>query len=311
MSSKNCLITGGAGFVGSHLAEKMIDRGWKITIIDNLSTGKLENLKKIKKQVKFINADIRNFAKLRKENLKTDVIVHLAAQIYVSKSILSPKETFDINLGGTINILELAKKIGVKRVVFASSSAVYGNISKENIPEKEILKPISPYGLSKLMTEEMLALYSELYGITTTSLRFFNIYGSRQDGNSPYSGAIPSFLEKLKNEKKPVIYGNGKQTRDFIYVTDAINVIFKAVLLNDGKNHIYNVGTGNTISINNLLNLIMTLKDKRDKLFPIYKPKRVGDIQLSGANISRLKKELGFKPKYTLREGLKLMAEIF
>lgn len=306
MSSKKCLITGGSGFVGSHLAEKMIDKGWKITIIDNLSTGKLENLKKIKKQVKFIDADIRNFAKLNKENLKTDVIVHLAAQIYVNKSILNPKETFDINLNGTINILELAKKIGVKKVIFASSSAVYGNINKESISEKESLKPISPYGLSKLMAEEMLALYNQLYGITTTSLRFFNIYGPRQNGSSAYSGAISNFLERIKNGKKPVIYGSGKQTRDFIYVGDAIDAIFKAVLLNDKKNHIYNVGTGNTISINNLLNLIMTLKGKKDKLFPTYKPKRVGDIELSGANISRIKRELGFKPKYTIEQGLRL-----
>jgi len=315
---KNCLITGGAGFVGSCLAEKMVGKGWEVKIIDNLSTGNLENIKKIRKQVELINLDVRDLNKIKsssnakatadREKLKVDAIIHLAAQIYVEKSILDPKETLDINLNGTINILELAKEIGVKRIIFASSSAVYGNINKENISEKEILKPISPYGLSKLMAEELLALYSRLYGITTTSLRFFNIYGPRQKGDSSYSGVISKFLERIKNNEKPVIYGNGKQTRDFIFVKDAVGGIIKALKLNDKKNHIYNVGTGNTITINNLLKLIMSLKAKKNKLLPIYKPARKGDIAFSGANISKIKKELSFQPKYTIKQGLKLMA---
>lgn len=301
---KNILITGGAGFVGSHLAERLLKEGWNIAIIDNLSSGKLDNLKKIEKQFKFINLDIRDLDELKKLNLKADVIVHLAAQIYVEQSVLNPQETFDINSKGTQNMLEFAKQRGIKKFIFASSSAVYGNVNKENISEEEALNPISPYGKSKLMAEEELALFNKLYEMTTTSLRFFNIYGLRQNINSPYTGVITKFFETIKNGDKPIIYGDGKQTRDFIYVEDVVEGIIKSINLNDKKNHIYNVGTGKTVSINNLLDLIKTLSGKRGKISPLHKPKREGDILLSGADIAKIKKELGFMPKYTIKQGL-------
>jgi len=304
---QNFLITGGAGFVGSHLAERLIKEGYKVTIIDNLSTGKLDNISKIKDKVQFIKADIRDINQLKKISQKFTTIIHLAAQIYVEQSILNPKETFDINVDGTLNILELAKDLGINKIIFASSSAVYGNVNKENISEKQALKPISPYGESKLMAEKALDKYSSLYKITTTSLRFFNIYGLRQDASSPYSGVISKFFEQIKNKEKPVIYGNGKQTRDFIYVEDVVGAIIKTLKLDDKKNYIYNVGTGSTISINNLLSLIAEVKGRKEKIAPLYKQARKGDIEFSGADISKIRKELGFLPKYTIKQGLKRM----
>jgi UDP-glucose 4-epimerase len=306
------LITGGAGFVGSHLAEQLVEKGYEVTIVDNLSTGKMSNIpkikdqrSKIKDQITFVKADIRDIARLNKIKGNFDAVVHLAAQIYVEKSILDPKETYDINLNGTFNILDFAREKRISKFIFASSSAVYGNVNKENISEEELLNQISPYGLTKMLAEQAVASYGRFYGITTTSLRFFNIYGPRQNNSSPYSGVISKFLEQTEGKgKQPEIHGNGEQTRDFIYVEDVVEAIISSLKLGDKKNHIYNVGTGNTISIKDLFNLMVDLKERKDKIKPLYKPKREGDIQFSGANISKIKNELGFIPKYKIKEGL-------
>jgi UDP-glucose 4-epimerase len=309
---KKYLITGGAGFVGSHLAERLVEEGSEVTIIDNLSTGKLENISEItstllgagKNQITFIQADIRDTDGLGKINSKFDAIIHLAAQVYVHKSILNPQETYDINIAGTLNILELAKKLNIKKIIFASSSAVYGNLNKNSIDETDELKPISPYGISKLKAEELLRNYSESYQITTVNLRFFNIYGPHQDANSPYSGVITNFIKKIKQNEKPIIYGKGEQTRDFIYIEDIVEGIVGSLKLQDGRNHTYNLGTGKTISINELLSLIARILVK-DNLEPLYKSSRKGDILFSGASIAKIKKELDFLPKYGINEGLK------
>lgn len=300
-----CLITGGAGFIGSHLVEEMLKIGWNVKVLDNLASGDLNNFKKVQKDVDFIDMDVRNLPKLKKLKLKADLIIHLAALVSVNKSILNPKKTFDINLNGTINILEIAREQGINKIILASSSAVYGNINKENIKESDPTIPISPYGLSKLMAEEALALYSRLYGLTTTSLRFFNVFGPRQNGNSPYSGVISRFLERLQKGKNPVIYGNGKQTRDFVYVEDVVSAIIKAGTREDGKNHIYNVGTGKTVSINDLLSILIKIMPQKEKKSVFYNPKREGDIMYSGADINKIKKELKFMSRFDIEKGLK------
>lgn len=310
---KKCIISGGAGFIGSHLAEKMISNGWNVTIIDNLSSGSLENLKHILKDITFIKSDVRNLSKLKNIPLKADVFIHLAALVSVNESLLNPQETFNINLNGTISVSEFARKKDIPTIVFASSSAVYGNINKEHIKEEDPLHSISPYGLSKQMAEETLALYTKLFGITTISLRFFNVYGPRQKGDSPYCGVISRFMDRIKNGERPVIYGTGKQTRDFIYVDDVTSAILRATSLNDKKNYVYNVGTGKSTSVHELLETILKMNSQKRKernVKIIYKPVREGDISFSGANIKKIKNELDFKPKYDIHKGLEKLIRI-
>jgi len=305
---KNCLISGGAGFIGSHLAERLVQEKNNVIIVDNFSSGNINNLEKVKNKIKIVRLDIRNDKKIDDILKNIDVIFHLAAIVSVQESIKNPKETFEVNLNGTINLLEGMKKNSIPKIIFASSSAVYGNVNKNNICEKDNISPISPYGLSKYLAEEIIRIYQRLSMINATCLRFFNVYGQRQDGKSPYSGVISKFIEKIKNNKRPEIYGNGNQTRDFVYVEDIVNALINAMSFDDKKNRILNIGTGKTISINDLYKIIINLLPQingQKKPEPIYLPAREGDIIYSGADIRKAVSDLNYHPKFSVFDGLK------
>lgn len=311
---KKYLITGGAGFVGSHLVEKLINEGAVVKILDNFSSGTLKNLIFVKNNAKIIKADIRD-KKISKHFKDIDVVYHLAALVSVQKSIKDPSFTYNNNITGFTNIMEIVKENNIPKIIFASSSAVYGEINKNNIKESDKISPLSPYGFSKLESEKNLETFSKINALTAVSLRFFNIYGPRQDTMSPYSGVVSKFITCLLNNIRPEIYGDGNQTRDFIYVHDIISALRKAELLYDKKYQVFNVGTGNTITINNLYKL---MSDQYKKITgenhvpnPVYKKARKGDIIYSGADITKIRTILKFIPQYTLVRGMYLYIKEF
>lgn len=297
------LITGGCGFIGSHIAEEMVKNGEQVIIYDNLSSGKKENIAHLNNSVKFIKGDIRNKKKLEDLMKDVDYIFHEAALVSVVESIKNPLKNNDININGTLNILETARKNGVKKVVMASSAAVYGDDS--GLPKKESmkLKPISPYAVSKTVLEYYGKLYNELYNLNTVSLRYFNVYGPRQDPGSPYSGVISIFTNEFKKKNPAVkIYGDGEQTRDFIYIKDVVAANMLAMEKRTMNGKVYNVATGKEHSLHNLLHIMEEHTSKEVNIR--YEKTRKGDIKKSVADIQKIK-EKEFVPEFNLKKGLK------
>jgi len=288
------LVTGGAGFIGSNLVDRLIDEGYKVFVIDNLSSGKKENLNK---KAIFYKADICNLNKIFPLFKGIDYVFHLAANPRVLFSVENPIESHKVNVDGTLNVLYASYKNKVKRLIFASSSAVYGNIKK--LPLREDMKPnpISPYGLHKLIGEYYCKLFSDLYNLETVCLRYFNVYGPKMDPEGPYALVIGKFL-KLKKENKPLtIYGNGKQTRDFVYVNDVVEANILAMKSKKvGKGEVINICSGKNYSINYIAKLIGGKK--------IYLPARKGEMKHTLGDNSLAKKLLGWKPKVNLEEGI-------
>jgi nucleoside-diphosphate-sugar epimerase len=303
------LVTGGAGFIGSHLVEDLLSEGCQVSVIDNLSTGRLSNLSHIKDRITFYKADIRDQETLEKAAKDCDIIFHQAAVVSVPKTVDNPVDSAMVNEMGTLFVLEAARKNNVRRVVLASSSAVYGD--DPVLPKHETMnpKPQSPYAVQKLSGEFYACLYHDLYGLETVSLRYFNVYGPRQDPSSPYSGVISIFMTKASSKEPPVIYGNGNQYRDFIFVKDVVrfNLLAAGADLASGK--IFNVGTGRFIHINRLWEMISKLAGITIK--PEYEPPRPGDIIESVASIDYAGKVLGFKPEYSFEKGLEETFEYY
>lgn len=317
------LLTGGAGFIGSHVADLLLQNGHEVVVVDNLSTGKIENIKFLEKKhkdnksnLKFIKADVTNkktFEQLQSEITKSgsgfDCIVHLAAIVSVPKSIQDPFETNQVTLGGTINVFEFARMNNIKKIIQASSAAVYGGVKKIPVKEEYIKDSngcfLSPYAIAKYVTEMYAGYYSQLFGISTVSLRFFNVYGERQDPSSPYSGVISIFVNAFKNKSDINIFGDGKNTRDFIYVGDVANTILRLVEKKEIKTDVYNLGTGKQTS---LLELVAAMEKIFTYMVKVnFKEGRVGDIKTSVANISKIQKSLKFQPNFTLMQGLTKM----
>lgn len=295
---KNILITGAAGFIASHIVEELLkDTNNNIIAIDNFYSGTQENIDFLisldkNKQFTFIEADIRDFQSINQivEEKNIEQIYHLAAIVSVQESIQNPLLSNDVNVRGTLNILEASRINSVKRVVFSSSAAVYGDEPTLPKNESSTLKPISPYGYEKLMGEQYMKLYSELYGLETVILRYFNVYGQRQQANSDYSGVISIFESKFQNSETPTIYGDGKQYRDFVYVKDIANTNIKAMNTQNISGEIFCVGTADQVSINDLFNI---MNKKHHKSFKAkYKPARDGDIVESICDNSKIKKVL-------------------
>jgi len=300
-----CLITGGAGFIGSNLAEKMVELGYDVIVLDNLNGGKLSNLKDIINRITFIKCDIRDKDSLRKLFRGIDYVIHLAAISSTAYSSAHPEETNEVNIAGTINVLAAAAENKVKRLVFASSAAVYGNAV--GLPKKEssISQPVSPYGKAKLMCEHLCRLFYETFGLKSIILRFFNVYGPKASSSSPYSGVISIFISKLLSKKRPVILGDGNQTRDFVYVEDVIRAIIASLNSPNKKiiNSPINIATGKSASVNKMLKLLCVLLKQNVK--PLHKEHRKGDIKHSLASITKARKEIKYRPRYSLEEGLK------
>lgn len=297
------LITGGAGFIGSHLAHLLNQKNQKVIVFDNLSTGSLKNLEDIKNDITFIQGDITKKADLEKLPSNIDYILHLAAQISVPQSIKDPAETFLINSHGTLNILEFAKNIKVKKIVLSSSAAIYGD--KTHPPCKEKASPScqSPYALSKLQGEEMLKKYNFLYNLPTVTLRYFNVFGPRQNPNSAYAAVIAKFVDCFIKKQALTIFGDGLQTRDFVFVKDIARAnIFAALNLDKGE--VYNVAAGAHYTLLELVEILSKLFNYTPKIN--FASVREGDIKASFADISKIT-AAGFKPEYTLETGLKEM----
>jgi len=306
---KRALVTGGAGFIGSHLVDALVAGGCHVTVLDNLSTGHLFNLSHVQHRITFYEGDIRDQDMLMTASKDCDVIFHQAAVVSVPQTVDNPVDSAMVNDMGTLFVLEAAKKTRVKRVVLASSCAVYGD--DPEIPKHEEMKPKaqSPYAVQKLAGECYARLYFDLYGLETVSLRYFNVYGPRQDPSSPYSGVISIFMTKASAKKMPVIYGDGNQSRDFIFVKDVVKANLLAANGNKAQGKIFNIGTGRCIRINELWEKIGHLAGNR--MNPEYLSGRPGDIRESVANIDQARKVLGFEPEYSFEDGLKETFEYY
>ncbi|MCX7956797.1 MAG: NAD-dependent epimerase/dehydratase family protein [Endomicrobia bacterium] len=296
------LITGGVGFIGSNLVDECIRRKWKVIVVDNLLTGKKDNLNT---KAKFYRVDIRDIKSLTKifNKEKPDIVSHHAAQIDVRKSVSNPQEDASINILGSINLLELSVKYKVKKFIFASSGGtIYGEcINRKNPPvENSLPSPQSPYGCAKLSVEMYMNYYNKVYRLNTVALRYANVYGPRQD---PFgeAGVIGIFIQRMLKNEDVYIYGDGKQMRDFVYVKDVVDANIKCILSSKNTS-VYNVGTGKAVSI---LQLFCIIKDLLNySRAPIYKPQRKGEVIKSFLDISLIKKELNWEPKISLKDGL-------
>jgi UDP-glucose 4-epimerase len=288
------LVTGGAGFIGSHVVEMLAHRGDKIRLLDNFSTGSVENLELIEGEIEIIEGDITDVNVVTEAVQGITGIIHLAAISGVQRSISAPRLTHDVNVTGTLNILLAAQQAGIRRVVMASSASVYGNPTTVPTSEKEPLAPLSPYGASKVAMEQYGTVFSQVYGVSVISLRYFNVYGPRQRPQSDYAAVIPAFREKIRQGEPVTIYGDGLQSRDFVHVLDVARATLAALDAPLEVTGAFNVGTGQGIT---LLQLAQRLGST---VPPAFLPAKAGDIRHSCADITKIKTILGFHPRIQL-----------
>ena len=307
---RNVLVTGGAGFIGSHLVPQLLELGYSVTVLDNLSTGKLENLNGVLDHPKFMfqRGDIRDKTIPNEVFERIDSIIHLAALIDVSASVADPSQNHEVNVDGTFNMLHASFKHNVKKFVFASSTAVYGEVKTLPVQENSALHPISPYAASKVAGEAYCSAFASCFGLETIVLRFFNIYGLRSE-NSPYSGVITKFLRKIINGEVLTIDGDGEQTRDFIHVSDVVKAVILALEHDGLKGEVFNVCTGVPTSINQLAAILKTVTGKN--LNVKYGPARLGDIRSNYGDPAKAAKNLGFRASVDLTKGLQMLFEEF
>ena len=298
----HALVTGGAGFIGSHLVEALVGQGARVTVIDNLSTGRRENLQGAGPGLDFHEGDIRDRDLLQKLMNGVEVVFHQAAVVSVPLSVAQPLDSAEVNEMGTLAVLETARQAGCRRVVLASSSAVYGD--DPQLPKREAmtLRPLSPYAVQKMVGEYYAGLYGTLYGLETACLRYFNVFGPRQDPSSPYSGVISIFMDRAVAGRAPIIYGNGEQTRDFVYVQDVVAANLGAATETAAAGQVFNIGTGHTITVNRLWQSVAGLAGI-DRA-PEYQAAREGDIVHSVAAIEAARQQLGFAPEVSFEDGL-------
>jgi len=301
------LVTGGAGFIGSNIVEFLVKRGIEVRVIDNLATGKRENLDSFAGQIDFREISICDLKALQEAMTGVDYVIHQAAIPSVPKSILDPIASHHADVTGTLNVLWAAKQTGVKRVVYAASSSAYGDT--ETLPQTESMPthPISPYGLMKFVGEEYCRIFTAIYGLETVALRYFNVFGPRQDPSSQYSGVLSRFITSMLKNETPTIFGDGEQSRDFTFVENVVEANWLACHANDAAGLVFNVACGRRISLNQIvaqLNEMLGLK-----LSPRYEPARTGDIKHSLADITQATERLLFRPKVSFEDGLKRTVE--
>lgn len=303
------LVTGGAGFIGSNIVEELVRRGEKVRVLDNFITGKRENLKPFQGKIELIEGDIRDSRTVKDALKGIDYIIHQAALRSVARSVEDPLATNDTNVSGTLNILAAAKEAGVKRVVYASSSAAYGDAKRFPQKETDLPAPISPYGVSKLAAENYCVTFAKTFALETVSLRYFNVFGPRQNPESKYSAAIPAILSKMLNNTRPIAEWDGKQSRDFTYVANVVEANLRACVVPKISGEVFNIACGSTTSILDIIksaNKILGLK-----LNPEHGPKRPGDVRKTYADISKMKNILGLKRIVGFEEGLKKTIDWF
>lgn len=297
------LVTGGAGFIGSHIVEALVERGDQVRVFDNLSTGYQKNLVHVADRIEFIAADLRDETALREAVAGVDVIFHLAAMVSVPESMANPAEAELINSLGTLNLLQEAKQADVRRLVLSSTCAVYGD--EPTLPKIETMQPHpkSPYAISKLAAEYYCQLFNNSFKLETVVLRYFNVFGPRQDPSSAYSGVISIFVDKMSQQNLPFIYGDGQQSRDFVFVEDVVRANLLAAQIPEAVGKTFNIGTGRQITINYLFETLAQIFNV--KTSPIYKPTRSGDIRHSYAEADFAKALLGWSPQVQFEDGLR------
>lgn len=300
---RKTVVTGGAGFIGSNLAEELVARGYYVIVLDDLSSGKLGNIAELLKgkrgSIEFIQGSITDLPLLMKAFRGVEYVFHQAARARVPRSIKDPLKTNEININGTLNVLVAAKENDVCKVVYAASSSVYGN--SPALPQREDFSPspLSPYAVSKLTGEYYCNVFCHVYGLSTVSLRYFNVYGPKQDLDSQYATVIPAFINSLSQRTPPIIYGDGEQSRDFTFVKDIVRANLLAA--ENKADGVYNVGSGQNVTINQLFDTIASLM--QEDLEPIHKEPRLSDPKHTLADISKAK-EFGYQPEWNLQEGL-------
>jgi UDP-glucose 4-epimerase len=303
---RRVLITGGAGFIGSHLCEACLRRGDEVVVLDNLTTGSLDNLEHL--EVDFTRGDIRDRDAVDAVMTGVSHVFHQAAFVSVAASMESPVECYDVNLLGTLNVLDSARANGVRTVVLASSAAVYGE-SDVPVDESRVSEPLSPYAASKLAMEAAARLYASAYRLPTLCLRYFNVYGPRQSPHSHYAAAIPLFIRAMISGERATIHGDGGQSRDFVYIDDVVHANLKAINADTAAGEAYNIAAGRVTTINDLVeNLQRIIPDAPS---PSHGPPREGDIYYSAADIRRAEAALGYHPKTALRDGLQATVQWF
>ena len=303
------LVTGGAGFIGSHLAEELVKRGEKVRVIDNFFSGKPENMNSFINDVEFYEGDIRDKSLMEKIMKGVDYVLHHAAVASVPRSVENPEESTDVNVMGTLNVLRRAAEAKVTRLVYAGSSSAYGNSDTDRKSELELPDPISPYAVTKLAGEYYCRSFAYIYGLETVVLRYFNVFGERQDPKSLYSAVIPLFCSAAKAGRPATIYGTGEQTRDFTYVKNNVEANLLAAKVPGISGEVFNIACGQTVSLLELhaaINRIMGTN-----IPPKMAPPRVGDVMHSSADISKAEKLLGYVPKFSFEEGLAKTCEFF
>ena len=302
MTTARYLVTGGAGFIGSHIAEALLDSGEFVRLLDNLATGRQSNLPALKGRAQFIRGDLRDPNTVRVAMQGVEVVFHQGALASVPRSIADPIGSLETNINGTHNVLLAARDAGVRRIVYASSSSVYGNTP--TLPKREDMptKPMSPYAVQKLTGELLCGVFTQIYGLETVALRYFNVFGPRQDPASEYAAVIPRFLTALMQGRRPIVFGDGEQTRDFTYIANVVQANLLAASSPSAVGYAINIGCGEQISLNTLLRIAGELLGVT--VDAEYREPRPGDVRDSLADISLAQHLLGYKPTIGFREGL-------
>jgi UDP-glucose 4-epimerase len=309
MSKNTFLVTGGGGFIGSNLVARLLQLGHSVKVLDNFSTGKRENIRPFKNDIELIEGDIRSYHVVSQAVKSTDIILHQAALPSVPRSINDPITTNEVNVVGTLNVLEAAREHSVKRIVYASSSSVYGDNPTLPKEEKMMTNPLSPYAVSKLAGENYCKVFSKIYGLEIISLRYFNVFGIRQDPSSQYAAVIPKFITAIMRNERPIIYGDGRQTRDFTYIDNVVDGNLLAAFSDSGIGKVMNCACNDRIVLNDVVSFVNEALGKN--IEPIYEDPRPGDIKHSFADISLIRDELNYEPSVKFKDGLLKTIEYF
>jgi UDP-glucose 4-epimerase len=304
-----CLVTGGAGFIGSHLVDALLAAGHEVRVLDNLSTGSLANLARARSKIELFTADLLDAEAVHRATQGAELVFHQAALASVPRSIEDPLATHMACVNGTLHVLLAARDAGVRRVVYAASSSAYGNSVKLPKSETDPTLPLSPYAVAKLAGEQYCAAFTTVYGLETVRLRYFNVFGPRQPPDSPYAAVIPRFLEAMLEGRRPIIYGDGRQSRDFTFVDDVVQANLLAAQAPGAAGKVFNVACGRRTS---LLDLVSTINGLLGTAIePIHEEARAGDVRDSQADISRAQQELGFRPTTNVEEGIRRCLEYY
>ncbi|MCJ7508569.1 MAG: SDR family oxidoreductase [candidate division Zixibacteria bacterium] len=303
------LVTGGAGFIGSNIVEELVRRGEKVKVLDNFSSGRRNNIAHLLDEIEVVEGDVRDFWTVIQATKGVEYILHQAALPSVQRSVNNPLTSNEVNINGTLNLLEAAKEYGIKRFIYASSSSVYGDTP--TLPKIEDMppKPLSPYAITKLAGEEYCQTFSKLYDLPTVCLRYFNVFGTRQDPTSQYSAVIPKFIRLLLDKKTPIIYGDGEQSRDFTFVRNVVEANLLACQSDISGGEVINIACGQSFSLNQLVSLLNEIVGTNIK--PEYAQAKPGDVMHSLADVSKAKRVLGYEPKISFAEGIRKTVEWF